>query len=140
MKFSVVLFFLVMVVSSCSMDDSAKRIDRSIFLHDKSSKVWLVDKKLQGNKDFTPFEFEYREIVVFHQSGNAYFYKLNNLGKQRGYKMNFELDWEHKKFSLYNEKMRRNFEVNSIGRTRFVITSKAKDYNYKLVLIPFPEY
>lgn len=135
------LFFLALIsVILLSCADEAKTIDRAIFLHDKSSKVWLVDKKLQGEKDFTPLEFEYREIVVFHKSGNAYFYKLNTLGKRRGYKMSFSLDWENKRFELSNSKMTRKFKVTSLGRERFVIVSNAKDYNFKLVLIPFPEY
>lgn len=136
----IVVAFILISVFSCQVDDEVKRIDHSIFLHDKSSKVWLVDKKLQGEKDFTPLQFEYREIVVFHKNGHAYFYKLNTFGKYRGYKMNFSLDWENRKFLLENSSMTRKFTVNSLGRERFVITSTAKDYNFKLVLIPFPEY
>jgi hypothetical protein len=131
--------FLLWLIASCQGSE-VKRVDHTIFLHDKSSKVWLIDKKLQGVKDFTPLEFQYREIVVFHKTGNAYFYKLNTFGTRRGYKMTFSLDWEKRTFLLENSSMKRKFKVNSLGRERFVITSNAKDYNYKLVLIPFPEY
>ena len=136
----VFVLFALAFIASCQSEDDVKKIDHGIFLHDKSSKVWLIEKKLQGEKDFTPLEFEYREIVVFHKSGNAYFHKLNTLGKKRGLKMTFTLDWKKRTFVLENSSMTRRFKVNSLGRERFVITSNAKDYNYQLVLIPFPEY
>lgn len=135
-SFFIVFFFAVL--TSC-MDDQ-KKIDQSIFIHDRSSKVWLVDKKMQGEKDYTPLRFEYKELVVFHQSGNAYFYNIQDFGKNPGYKMTFELDRETDEFILTNSKMTRTFKVKSLGRRKMILESTDKKYPYTLHLIPFPEY
>lgn len=141
MLFRLLLFTCITFsIGSCDFGADRKYINHGIFLHDRSSKVWLVDKKLQGEKDFTPMQFEYRELVVFHESGNAYFYKINTFGKAPGYKMTFELDPENKYFVLRNQEMTRKFKVKSLGRKRLVIQSTQKNYPFTLVLIPFPEY
>lgn len=132
------IVLLSLTFTSC-MDDQRK-MDQSIFIHDRSSKVWLVDKKMQGKKDYTPLRFEYKELVVFHQTGNAYFYKMQEFGQHSGYKMTFELDREHDKFMLSNDKMTRVFRVKSLGRTKIILQSTDKKYPYTLHLIPFPEY
>lgn len=132
------IVLLFSVLFSCA--DDQKKVDQSIFIHDRSSKVWLVDKKMQGEKDYTPLRFEYKELVVFHQSGNAYFYTIQEFGKHPGYRMNFELDRETDEFILTNDKMTRTFKVKSLGRRKMVIESTDKKYPYTLHLIPFPEY
>lgn len=134
------LVFTLFALLSCDLQNSSKTVDKSIFIHDRSSKVWLVDKKLQGNKDYTPLRFEYKELVVFHDSGVACFYKMQDFGKQPGYKMNFEINGERDKLTLTNNKMTRVFTIKSIGRKKLVLESRAKNYPYTLVLIPFPEY
>lgn len=134
------LFFALISLLSCDLQNSSRAVDKSIFIHDRSSKVWLVDKKMQGNKDYTPLRFEYKELVVFHDSGVACFYKMQDFGKQPGYKMNFEINNERNKLTLANKKMTRVFTIRSIGRKRLVLESKAESYPYTLILIPFPEY
>jgi hypothetical protein len=137
MRCFLIAFFFA-ALTSCMEDQ--KKIDQSIFIHDRSSKVWLVDKKMQGEKDYTPLRFEYKELVVFHQSGNAYFYKMQEFGKYPGYKMTFELNRETDEFILTNSKMTRTFKIKSLGRRKMIIESTDKKYPYTLHLIPFPEY
>jgi len=140
MRIALLLSISLLTFLSCDLSTNRKTIDNAIFLHDRSSKVWLVDKKLEGKKDYTPLRFEYKELVVFHQTGYAYFYKMQDFGKTPGYKMSFELNSDRNKLILKNNKMTRVFNIKSLGRKRLVLESKAKNYPYTLILIPFPEY
>lgn len=137
MKFRYILFCLVFL-TACT--GNMKQIDDSIFIHDNSSKVWLIDKLLSEGRDYTSVQFEYREMIIFHQSRNAYFYRLNEFGKQRGKKMTFHLDREKNEFIFHNEKGDYRFDVVLLQRTKMILKPKQKTYPFTIVLIPFPEY
>ncbi|MDF3026395.1 MAG: hypothetical protein K0S23_702 [Fluviicola sp.] len=139
MKFTRLFLFLLLILSSCG-DTSIEPIDRYILIHDNSSKVWLVDKQLDGDKDYTPLQIEYKEIIVFHESRNAYFHTLKTLGTKPGVKKSFWLDEAKNEFGFSGNKKDLVFEIVSISRKRIVLKPKNNSYKYTIVLIPFPEY
>lgn len=134
------LLLAILLLSGCVSKSSMKKMDNAIFLHDNSSKVWLVDKKIQEDRDYTPMRMEYKELLVMHQNGHAYFYKMGQFGKQPGVRMDFTMNGDRSEFELYNSKHHLLFRIKQCTRTRLVLESKKKDYPYTLVLIPFPEY
>jgi hypothetical protein len=111
-----------------------------VLVHDNSSKVWLVDKMLIGDKDYTPLRMEFKEIVVFHENNAAYFYVFKDFGKTRGKKMTFLLNEAKKEFALIGLNKDYLFEIIYINRKRIRLKPKNNSYKYELVLIPFPEY
>lgn len=132
--------FLSIVLAGCSWNSIINPINHSILLHDNSSKVWLVDKMLDGEKDYTPLAFEYRELMVFHKSNEVYFYKMNELGKHPGKHMHFWLDSEQNELGFNGTKRDLLFTVKQMTREKIHLIPKNKSYPYELILIPFPEY
>jgi hypothetical protein len=138
-KLTCILLFLVLFLSACS-DTEIEPIDNYILLHDNSSKVWLVDHQLDGDKDYTPLQIKAKEIIVFHQSREAYFHRLKDLGTKPGIKMSFWLDQKKNELGFRGQKRDLIFEIAHLSRTRIVLKPKSKTYKYTIVLIPFPEY
>src|SRR3989338_7507324 len=119
---------LLLIAVGCSSGASLKKIDDYIFLHDNSSKVWLVDKLLINKNDYTPMRFRYKQVVVFHESRSAYFYRLNEMGDKPGAKTYYWLDRTKKEIWFF------------FGQTEMVLRPKNNSYPYTMVLVPFPEY
>lgn len=137
MRFICVLVGLLLV--SCT-DTTITPIDPYIQIHDNSSKVWLVDKQLEGEKDFTPLQFQYKELMVFHESRNVYIHRLVDLGKKQGKKMNFWLDASKNELGLSGNDKDFLFTIKQLSRTKMVLETKSKKPKQTLILIPFPEY
>lgn len=140
MKFSWWGCLFLLLLAGCSSDDSMKKIDRYIFLHDNSSKVWMVDKLMLNKNDYTPLRFRNRQLVVFHKSRNAYFYRIHELGDKQGLKTYFWLDHEKNEFGFQFSRDEWIFEIKQLSRTRVVLKPKRGRYPYTIVLVPFPEY
>ncbi len=138
MKLNLVFLLLLLILGAC--DTSIQPIDHYILVHDNSSKVWLVDKQLDGDKDYTPLQIEYKEIIVFHESRNAYFHTLKTLGTKPGIKKSYWLDESKKEFGFVGTKKNLVFEIVTLSRKRIVLKPKNNSYKYTIVLIPFPEY
>jgi hypothetical protein len=135
------LYFVLLLLILCSCGDtSIEPIDHAILVHDNSSKVWLIDKQLDGDRDYTPLQIEYKEIIVFHQSGNAYFHRLKTLGTKPGIKKTFWMNAAKNEFGFSGEKRDLLFEIVSMSRNRIVLKPKNNSYKFTIVLIPFPEY
>lgn len=133
------LLLLLIILSACG-DTSIQPIDHYILIHDNSSKVWLVDKQLDGDKDYTPLQIAYKEVIVFHESRNAYFHILKTLGTKPGIKMSYWLDASKKELGFMGTKKNLVFEIVTLSRRRIVLKPKNNSYKYTIVLIPFPEY
>lgn len=139
MKLNFVFLLLLLILGACG-DTSIEPIDHYILIHDNSSKVWLIDKQLDGDKDYTPLQIEYKEIIVFHESRNAYFHILKDLGTKPGKKMSFWLDKANNEMGFKGVKKDLVFEIKSMSRTKIVLKPKYDSYKYTIVLVPFPEY
>ena len=139
MKPNAVFLFLLLILSACG-DTTIQPIDNYILVHDNSSKVWLVDKQLDGEKDYTPLQIEYKEIIVFHQSKNAYFHLLKTLGTKPGVKFSYWLDKSKNEFGFEGTNKKLIFEIVTMTRTKMVLKPKYNTYKYTIVFIPFPEY
>ncbi len=135
-----VIVIALLLVSACWEESSKRTISGTIFIHDNSSKVWLIQKCYKNGKDVAEPLLQNKDMVIFHESGMAYFYKVKNLGDKRGVKMNYWLKKDNKEFGFSNSKKRYTFEVLALKRTQIILKPKSKSYPYTIVLIPFPEY
>jgi len=139
-KINFIICLLVLLGFGCTSEGSMKKVDSYIFLHDNSSKVWLVDKLLINKNDYTPLRFRYKQLIVFHESRNAYFYRLHEFGDKTGIKSHYWMDRTTNEFGFQIGKKEWIFEIALITRTKIVLRPKNNSYPYTMVLIPFPEY
>lgn len=130
---------LALTVFSCGFEPTMKPVDPYIFLHDNSSKVWLVEKLLINNNDYTPFRFQHKQLIVFHETRNAYFYRLKNFGTKMGLRTYFWMNRAEKEFGFQFDKKEWLFEIRQMSRKKIVLRPKNQTYPYTMVLVPFPE-
>lgn len=140
MRSLVLLAFLNLFLFGCSWNSTIEPIDHGILLHDNSSKVWLVDKMLDGDKDYSPLALEYHQLIVFHKSYQAYFYVMKDLGDKPGKHMPFWIDESKKEIGFTGSKKDLLFTIKYLTRTKIHLVPKNNSYPYELILIPFPEY
>src|SRR3989338_5295724 len=115
---------LLLIAVGCSSGASLKKIDDYIFLHDNSSKVWLVDKLLINKNDYTPMRFRYKQVVVFHESRSAYFYRLNEMGDKPGAKTYYWLDRTKNEFGFLVGQTEWLLQSRHLSRTKNGFTTK----------------
>lgn len=134
------LFTSIVLLSffSCTINEDRK-IKRDIYLHDNSSKVWLVNKMTVGKRDYTPVQEIYKQVIVFHANNKMYVYILKDIGEKPGKKMSFYLDNDKKHFSFIAGRNERKFLVKLLSRTKIILKPLSKSYPYTIELIPFPE-
>jgi len=134
------ILLLTVILSGCGIDQSMKAVDPYIFVHDNSSKIWLVDQLLINKNDYTPMQFRYKELIAFHENRNAYFYRMNEFGDHPGVKATFWMDKSKREFGFDFDKKSWIFHIVSMTRTKIVLRPKNHSFNYTMVLIPFPEF
>lgn len=100
----------------------------------------MVDKLMLNKNDYTPLRFRNRQLLVFHKSRNAYFYRMHELGDKQGLKTYYWFDQEKDEFGFQFAKDEWIFEIKQLSRTRVVLKPKRGGYPYTIVLVPFPEY
>lgn len=130
----------VILITGCTTGSSFKQLDPYIFLNDHSSKVWLVSKLMKDNRDYTPLRFENRQMIVFHETGNAYFYRLREFGTKPGLKMNYWMDKSKDLFTFESGNTKWQFDIRRLSRKKIILRPRRNSYPYTIVLIPFPEY
>ena len=131
---------LLLIIVSCDTSSSLKKVDPYVFVHDNSSKIWLVEKLLKDGKDFTPMQFNAHSMIIFHQSRNAYVHRIIDFSKQNGAKCYYWMDREKNEFGFQFTKNTWLFSIVNVSRTKLVLKPKSKSYPYTIVLVPFPEY
>lgn len=134
------LFLLYSFLVGCTWNSTIDPIDHRILLHDNSSKVWLVDKMLVGENDYSPLAIEFHQLIVFHKSNEAYFYVMKELGDKPGKHMPFWLDEAKNEIGFTGTKKDLLFSIKTLSRNKIHLIPKNKSYPYELILIPFPEY
>lgn len=133
-------FVLLFLLLACQSRTELKKIDPYILLHDNSSKVWFVDEMIRDNKDYTPFLFRNRLLIVFHENRNAYFYRIKDLSSKGGLKSMYWMDMEKKELGFQIGTKELLFTIGQVNRKNILLLPKRNSYPYILKLIPFPEY
>lgn len=140
LRYAGILVALMWMLSGCESESDMRKIDPYIFINDNSSKIWLVDKLLINRNDYTPMRFRYKQLIAFHESRNAYFYRINEFGEKPGLRSYYWMDRKKNEFGFELGKKRWIFEIRLLSRTKIVLKPKYQSYPYTMVLIPFPEY
>jgi hypothetical protein len=132
------LVVLTMILNACVSDNDLITVNPSLVFHNNNSKVWLVNHKYKDGKDFSPLSLKYKEIIIFHKTGNFYMQKMNTLGDEIGQNGSFEVSNNLKKVKLdfYNQVW--IFDPALLTNEKIILKPKF-NYNYTLELIPIPE-
>lgn len=140
LRFGLLLTLAVTILSACDSDQSLRIIDPYIFLHDNSSKIWLVDQLLINKNDYTPMRFRYKQMIAFHENRKAYFYTIKDFGSRPGVRAGYTMDKPKREFRFLFDKKEWVFHIVFISRTKLVLRPKYHSFRFAMVLIPFPEY
>jgi hypothetical protein len=132
------LFVLILLLNACVSDNQMITIDQSFVFHSNTSKVWLVVHKYKNGKDFSPISYKYKEILIFHKSGNFYMQKMNTLGDEIGQKGTFSVSENFDKVHFDFDNKRWVFELKMLSEEK-IILKPISNYEYSLELIPIPE-
>ncbi len=132
------LFFLILILNACVSDNELLTVNPAFFFHNNNSKVWLVIHKFRNGKDFSPLSMKYKEIFIFHKTGNLYFQKMNTLGDEMGQKGSFEVSDNFKSVKFYFKDIVWVFDIKMLKNEKIILKPKF-NYNFTLELIPIPE-
>ena len=81
---------------------------------------------------------KYKEIFIFHKTGNLYFQKMNTLGDEMGQKGSFEVSDNFKSVKFYFKDIVWVFDIKMLKNEKIILKPKF-NYNFTLELIPIPE-
>jgi len=132
------LLVLIFILNACVSDNELLTVNPAFVFHNNNSKVWLVNHKYKNGKDFSPLSMKYKEIFIFHKTGNFYFQKMNTLGDEMGKKGSFKISNNFKSAKFYFKDKVCVFDLKLLTNERIILKPKF-NYNFTLELIPIPE-
>lgn len=134
------IFIVLLFCLGCSSDISLKDVRLDSLLNDNSSKVWLVDKVFHEGKDIAPLRIQFRDILIFYQSGRVALQPLNTLGNKQATVGYFFLNSDNTELTIDFKKDFWIFEIKHISEEKIVLKPKERStIQYDLELIPLPE-
>lgn len=138
--FLVVLVSLLSFLQSCTSSVSTRNVALESLLDDNSSKVWLVDKAFENEKNISPINRSFREIIIFYSTRNFCLQPLNSLGNANGDKGIYEVDADKKELVFNFKKETWVFDIEYVSISKLILRPKpTSDCQYILELIPLPE-
>ena len=141
MRGSLKIAFIAFLVCSCSTEIKLEPISLYPLFNDSSSKVWLIDKLITNNKNFSPIDNLDKDVIVFYQNGKCMYQPLRTLGDFIGKKGDYTIYSTEKNVTLYFQNERWDFVIDKLTEDTIILNPTAiSDLKYKIVLIPFPEF
>ena len=131
---------LILVLLSCHRVVQTKAVNLSYVFDDNSSKVWLMNKLMIGDKNYSPMRNSYKDIVIFYKNGACVVQPLNTLGDSPGAKGVFEVDGTNMTLKINFSKSNWKFNITTLEEENIVLSpDKDSDIKYTVHLIPLPE-
>lgn len=137
-----IFFVAAVLVNGCSVGVTTSPIDKHFILDDNSSKIWLVNKLVKNQVDYSNREIGKKDIVVFFATGRCVIQKMNTFGDSIGNKFNYTLKMSTEPHILELTKGKKKwlFTVKSISDDKIVLLPhKDIKFPYEMELIPLPE-
>jgi hypothetical protein len=139
-RLGIIPLFLLACTSGCMPDELLKPIPPIELLHDNSSKVWIIQEDLEGEKDFSPIKRKDKQTLVFFEEGDFFLQKISDWGSENYLKGTFSLQSQDdtKKIILklkFEHQPEQVFELTEYDENRFelIFTDNRKR---KFVLVP----
>jgi len=132
---------LFVVLSACSNAVELEPIPLGPLFHDSNSKIWMIDQVIVDNRNFAPKINLQKDVLVFYANGKCMFQPMRTLGDFVGKKGEYTVYSDEKSLTLYFEKEKWDFKITTLTPDKIILEpTKASDLNYKMVLVPFPEF
>lgn len=132
----------LLILSACAeeKDRSLIHINKESILHDNSSKIWVVSKVLDKDKNISQQKLHKTDVAIFFKSGKVYFQSMASLGYFPERRGKFILSKDSKTLNLDFEDEKWNFNIMEISAKKIKLKSKKRsDFKYDLELISYPE-
>jgi len=132
--------FLGLFIGACSSNAELIPVNKRSILTDNSSKVWMVDKVIIGNRNFAPKLNTEKDVIIFYENGHCSYQSMRNLGEFPAKKGEFSMYSEDSTLLINFHSESWYFIYNQISEDTISLKpDKKSDLNYQLILVPFPE-
>jgi hypothetical protein len=140
MRFAVV--FSLLFAQSCTLNHELKPIDLTYLFNDSSSKIWLVDKVMLGENDFSAEKTADKDVLLFFDSQVCMFQTLKLLGNQPAKNGVFNVDSDRRLLTIsFEDSTVWAFHIRIFSKKQLtLIPLRNSAFHYKLVLIPLPVF
>ncbi len=139
--FLLLLSFFLFV--ECTYDVDLKPVDQTRLLNDGNSKFWIVDCLYKGNINHADPNLKNKDLIVFFVSGKCIIQKVKKFAQNGGdiYKYVVSVDeFGVRRIVLTRKNKKWEFRLNIINSEKILLTPLSKkNFEYDMVLIPFPE-
>ncbi len=132
--------FLLLLLMGCTQNVTLTKIDPYPLFHDNSTKIWVVNKVMDGNVNYTPAQFENRDVMLFFQEGfGVYVQPMKSLGKAPKLIGTFDVKADTKHLKLNFKKEIWDFYMARTSKSKIVLRPTQKsDFPYSIELVPYP--
>lgn len=131
---------LGLFIGACSSNAELIAVNKRSILTDNSSKIWMVDQVIIGNRNFAPKLNTEKDVIIFYENGHCSYQSMRNLGDYPAKKGEFSMYSEDSTLLINFHSETWYFIYNQISEdTISLIPEKKSDLNYQLILVPFPE-
>ena len=135
------VFFLFLLLVSCSDHYVLDRLPLDPVLHDGNSKMWMIDQIRVGKKNLAPQVNMQKDVLIFYKNGHCMVQPMSTIGDVVGKKGEFTAYPEDSSLTLYFKNEVWDFRLKRRGNDTIILQPRKKsDLSYKLVIVPFPEF
>ena len=134
------LLWILPLAFACTTGVKMRQVNYGALFHDGNSKVWMLEKVLIKNKDFSPKKKADKDILIFYENGHCIFQPLKSLGELPGKKGEYSVFSAEKSLSIYFKNEKWDFTLTTIDEDKLILEpTKNSDLKYTLELMPLPE-
>ena len=134
------LFFLLLVLSSCTSNLEMKNVHYDYLINDGNSKVWMIDQMVVNKTDISAQRDEEKELLIFYKSNRVQYIPLKELGHKAGKVGDYILSSQEKELTLFFKESKWKFKLAEIAEDSIYLTPmKGSGVNFSLQLVPLKE-
>ncbi len=133
------LFFILYVISSCTLDVELKPLNSTAIFNDGNSKMWLVDHLWIKQRDFAHPSRNKKDIITFFESGRCSVQKINTFGIEKGDIVDYKVI-DKKTLILTGKGKVWKFKITKLSEDNIELTPmKGTNFKYVMDLVPITE-
>jgi hypothetical protein len=134
------LFAFLFGLLSCETDINLIAVPKDNLLHANGSKVWLIDKIVNADKNFSSSKMEEKNILVFYNTYNCLMLPISSMGTKDGKRGSFELSSGNDQLILHFKNENWIFKVRELNALQIILEPTSNSsFPYELHLKTFPE-
>ena len=126
---------------SCTQNVPLTKVDPYPLIHGNASKMWVINKVMKDNVNYTPSIFTNRDVIFFFSEDfGCYVQPMESIGFAPNLLGTFEAKSSTNKLKLYFKGETWEFYMSTLLRKKIVLRpTEESDFPYELELIPYPK-